>query len=143
MTLIGYSLSPYVLIPFASNELGTDGRRREFNYKISKACIVVEWAFGRLKARFPALRKMGAVRDMADIYQAIEAMMIVHNLCQDLGDLPHGTSATLGEDETDEEAGADLDEDEDERWAVGNDYPNLLAAGRALRLHCMDIICPS
>ncbi|KAF8608129.1 hypothetical protein BDV93DRAFT_403583, partial [Ceratobasidium sp. AG-I] len=82
-----YTLSPLVLIPYKRNELKIDGRRRRnFNYKFSRARIVVEWTFGRLKARFPALRKLGAARDMNDIYRAIEAMMILHNICQLFGD---------------------------------------------------------
>ncbi|KAF8593744.1 hypothetical protein BDV93DRAFT_412655, partial [Ceratobasidium sp. AG-I] len=66
-----------------------DGRRRRaFNLQFSRGRIVVEWAFGHLKARFPALKRLGAVRDMGDIYRAIEAMMIVHNMCFQLGDAP-------------------------------------------------------
>jgi hypothetical protein len=140
---IGYPVSPFLLIPFARNELGIDNRRRrDFNYKISKARIVVEWAFGRLKSRFPALRKLGAVHDMSDIYRAIEAMMVLHNMCQSLGDLPYGESAEPDEDATDEEDMGLDENDEDECQAVEEEYPNLLAAGRAFRLRCLDVICP-
>jgi hypothetical protein len=135
-------------MPFARNELGTgtEGRRRrEFNYQISRARIVVEWAFGRLKARFPALKKLGAVSDMKDIYWAIEAMMVVHNMCYDLGDRPDGLRPYLDGDGVDAESDEDLDEDErDDNQGHGDvgESSNLLHAGRAFRLRCMDIICP-
>jgi hypothetical protein len=144
--LLGYPVSPYLLIPFARNELVTDGRRRrEFNYQMSRARIVVEWTFGRLKSRFPALRKLGAVRDINDTYRAIEAMMVVHNMCQNLGDRPHETSAEAEEEEEEEEeedGDGDEDGDRDERRAVEEHHPTLLAAGRAFRLRCLDKICP-
>jgi hypothetical protein len=131
-----------VLIPFARNELQTDGRRRRaFNQQVSKGRIVVEWAFGWLKSRFPALTKLGAVRDMADIYRAIEAMMIVHNMCFQLGDAPGGFGAGP-EEESESEPEADLGDTQSEYDAMGGDL-NVLAAGRAFRQRCVDIICPA
>jgi hypothetical protein len=59
---------------------------------------VVMWAFGRLKSRFPALKKMGAVSDIKDMYRAVQAMMVVHNLCYDLGDRPDGLCAYFDDD---------------------------------------------
>ncbi|KAG9073885.1 hypothetical protein FS749_014596 [Ceratobasidium sp. UAMH 11750] len=137
----GYPLSPYVLIPFAKNELNVDRkRRREFNRKLSKARIVIEWTFGKLKARFPALTKLGAVRDMRDIYRAIEAMMVVHNICHDLGDVPDFSRVQVNdgeEEESDEEAN-----EEDQNYNLAIDEQNLLRGGWALRQRCVDIICP-
>jgi hypothetical protein len=143
----GYSLSPYVLIPFAKNELQVDRRRRrEFNRKISRARIVVEWAFGRLKWRFPALTKLGAVHDINDTYRTIEALMIVHNMCFDHGDAPEysrarpdGGDAGIADDVDD----LDYDDDtEDDRREGEGENGGLLRAGRAFRERCMDIICP-
>lgn len=129
-----------MLIPFACNELNTDGkRRRAFNYRISKARIVVEWAFGQLKSRFPALKKLGAARDMGDIYRAIEAMMIVHNLCIELGDAPNGFGTEPEETESEPE---DLDNNQGEPREMEGGSANTLDAGRAFRQQCMNIICP-
>ncbi|KAG8731305.1 hypothetical protein FRC10_001809, partial [Ceratobasidium sp. 414] len=141
----GYPVSPCVLIPFARNELdaGGDGqRRRDFNHKISQARIVVEWAFGRLKARFPALRKLGAVRDMKEIYRAIEAMMVVHNMCHHFGDVPDDLYAPRDDGELTSDPDTDV---EDERDEVDERDGNMdvLRAGREFRLRCVDIICPS
>ncbi|KAG8740504.1 hypothetical protein FRC10_004197 [Ceratobasidium sp. 414] len=138
----GYPVSPYVVIPFARNELNIDGaRRRDFNHKMSKARIVVEWAFGRLKARFPSLKKLGAVHDINDIYRAIEAMMVLHNMCQELGDVPSDSRARHDDDDIHSEADGDLDED-DEQVEMANEDMNVLRAGRVFRQRCVDLICP-
>jgi hypothetical protein len=131
-----------VLIPFARNELQTEGRRRRaFNQQVSKGRIVVEWAFGRLKSWFPALTKLGAVRDMADIYRAIEAMMIVHNMCFQLGDAPGGFGAGP-EEESESEPEVDLEVTQGDYNAAEGDL-NVLGAGRAFRQQCVDILCPA
>ncbi|KAG8731018.1 hypothetical protein FRC10_002108 [Ceratobasidium sp. 414] len=127
----GYTVSPIILTPFARNELGLDTRRRrEFNKKISRARIVVEWAFGRLKSRFPALKKLGAVRDIRDTYRVILATMVLHNMCHQLGDAPGVSHAQLGE-EIDGES-----DEEDDSEQTEPDYSNMtsLNAGRAFRL---------
>ncbi|KAG8692171.1 hypothetical protein FRC08_009967 [Ceratobasidium sp. 394] len=137
----GYTISPIVLTPFAKNELGlgSEGRRRrEFNQKISRARIVVEWAFGRLKGRFPALKRLGAARDMKDIYRAIQAMMVLHNMCYQLGDAPDGLHTELDE-EVDDESDS---EDDDEQAGIDCSDMTHLEAGRAHRLHYLDILCP-
>jgi hypothetical protein len=140
----GYSLSRFVLIPFARNELRVDGRRRrDFNYKISRARIVVEWVFGRLKARFPALKRLGAVRDMKNIYRAIEAMMIVHNMCHELGDAPTGLRVQLDADDDLAEADRDDQEsDNDEHHNVDQEDMDSLCQGRAFRERCVALLCP-
>lgn len=142
---LGYSLSPFLLLPYARNELNIDGRRRrDFNHKISQARIVVEWAFGKLKGRFPALKKLGATRDMGNIYCAIEAMMIVHNMCHEFGDAPHGSREQLddhdssAEDEDDEEGGGGDNNDD----MANQENTDLLNLGRAFRERCLNLICP-
>lgn len=61
---------------------------RDFNYKLSSVRISVEHVFGQLKGRFPSLRCMGSHEDVNDIYRAIEALMILHNMCLYHGDHP-------------------------------------------------------
>ncbi|KAG9081987.1 hypothetical protein FRC06_005296 [Ceratobasidium sp. 370] len=125
----GYPISPLVLIPYNRRDLRVDGdRRRRFNYRISRARIVVEWAFGRLKGRFPALKRLGAVRDMADIYRAIEAMMVVHNLCHEFSDAPDGFEAQSDDDdETSDHSNDPEDAGGDERGEeVARNHENLM-----------------
>jgi hypothetical protein len=100
---------------------------------------VVEWAFGRLKSRFPALKKLGAVRDMDDIYRAIAAMMIVHNMCYELGDAPDGFDAGR-EEGSETESELDLEDNQDEHGDAEGEL-NVRDAGRAFRQRCVDVVC--
>jgi hypothetical protein len=42
-----------------------------------------------LKGRFLSLKDFGRHNDVQDIYQVIQALMVVHNLCIDMGDHPY------------------------------------------------------
>jgi hypothetical protein len=61
---------------------------RGFNKRLSSIHIASEHAFGMLKGRFPSLKEMGEHKDIQDMYKAIEAMMVLHNICIDWGDQP-------------------------------------------------------
>ncbi|KAG9125565.1 hypothetical protein FRC07_007085 [Ceratobasidium sp. 392] len=140
----GYTLSPYVLIPFAHNKLDVDGWRHEFNQKISRARIVVEWVFAQLKSCFPSLKRMGAAKDIDNIYRAIEAMMIIHNICHQLWDTPSDRDAQLTDDDDlsdnpDEDAN---DSQEAHEILENGNSKALLVQGQAFREHCVDILCP-
>jgi hypothetical protein len=41
-----------------------------------------------LKGRFRSLKEMGPYADIQEMYKAIEAMLILHNMCIDYGDKP-------------------------------------------------------
>ena len=47
-----------------------------------------EHAFGMIKGCFLSLKEMGTHRNIQDMYKAIEAMMILHNICIDWNDSP-------------------------------------------------------
>ena len=53
---VGYPLLPRLTKPFAFSSVLTP-KQKEFNYRLSRARIVVENAFGRLKARWRHLLK--------------------------------------------------------------------------------------
>lgn len=72
--------------------------------------IEVEHAFGLLKGRFRALKEMGPHLNIQDLYKAIEALMILHNMCIDHGDQPDYFWTTMGEGFTEE---VDFDNDTD------------------------------
>lgn len=61
---------------------------REFNVRLSSECIKVEHAFGKLKGRFLSLKEMGWHKNLQEIYKVIEALLILHNMCIDYGDIP-------------------------------------------------------
>ncbi|KAG9102107.1 hypothetical protein FS749_015690 [Ceratobasidium sp. UAMH 11750] len=86
-----YPISPFVVTPFDRRERRIDGnRKRQFNKKISTARVIIERTFGQLKGRFPALHRLGVVQDMMELYRAVEAMMVMHNMCFDLHDRADG-----------------------------------------------------
>ncbi|KAL1948348.1 hypothetical protein VTO73DRAFT_12423 [Trametes versicolor] len=89
----GYPSSPYVLRPFSEPEVAAASaqdrqRMREFNARISSIRIASEHTFGRLKGRFTSLKCMGPHDDLDDLYKAIEALMILHNICIEWKDKP-------------------------------------------------------
>jgi hypothetical protein len=61
---------------------------RAFNKHLSGIRIGVEHAFGMLKGRFGSLKEMGAHADIQEMYKAIEALLILHNMCIEYGDKP-------------------------------------------------------
>jgi hypothetical protein len=77
---------------------------------------------------------------MADIYRAIEAMMIVHNMCFDLGDAPGGFGMEH-EEEVESDPEASLENNQSEHNEAEGDM-GVLSAGRAFRQQCVDTICP-
>jgi len=117
----GYTSSPYLLRPFGEDELtnipAEIARRRQFNKHLSSLRVRVEHAFGLLKGRFPSLKELGVGAGIDGCYRAVHAMLVVHNLCIDLGDAadrignfnPRDDFDLL--DTVDEQGDLDLDED--------------------------------
>ena len=89
--LAGYPLTKFSIRPFNDHDLTEDpaeaSRRKIFNKKLSQLQIFVEHAFGRLKGRFPHLRRMNR-RHLNEMYRSIEATMIIHNMLEEFGDDP-------------------------------------------------------
>ena len=60
--------------------------KRYFNYRHSRARLVTEGAFGRLKSKFRVLfRKCESHKETVKMYGL--ACVVLHNLCIELGDL--------------------------------------------------------
>ena len=74
-----YPLLPYLMKEFAKG--GSTAEEQFFGYRLSSARMVVECAFGRLKARFGILqRPMDLCMD--NIPTTIHACFILHNFCE-------------------------------------------------------------
>jgi len=75
-----YPLQSWLMKSFQHNSDLTT-QQRTFNYRISRARIVVENTFGRLKARWRRLMKRN---DMFahNIPQVIAAACVLHNICE-------------------------------------------------------------
>lgn len=74
-----YPLLPYLMKEFAKG--GNTEQEQFFGYRLSSARMVVECAFGRLKARFGILRRPLDV-SLTNIPTTILACFILHNFCE-------------------------------------------------------------
>ena len=75
-----YPLLKWLIKPYPENDHMTE-QRRNFNYQLSRARIVVENAFGRLKARWRRLVKKNDVI-VKNVRHVIAACCVLHNLCE-------------------------------------------------------------
>ena len=75
-----YPLLPWLMKPFS--DCGSLTRRqRKFNYQLSRARIVTEIAFGRLKGRWRCLLKRNDTGQQY-LVQVVAACCILHNICE-------------------------------------------------------------
>ena len=75
-----YPLKTWLMKPFADTGSLT-AQQKCYNYRLSRARIVVENAFGRLKARWRRLLKRNDM-SIKNIPNIISACCILHNLCE-------------------------------------------------------------
>ena len=75
-----YPLFPWLMKPYTDNGRLTPASKT-FNYRLSRARIIVENAFGRLKGRWWCLLKRNDV-ELQHIPQAIAACATLHNICE-------------------------------------------------------------
>lgn len=79
-----YPLMPWLMKPYLENS-STTTKERHFNYRQSRARMVVENAFGRLKGRWRCLLK----RIDANVYNVpniVATCVVLHNICELHGD---------------------------------------------------------
>ena len=70
---------PYLMKEYANG--GTTQQEQYFGYRLCSARNVIECAFGRLKARFSALRRAMDV-NIDDLPYVIYACFVLHNFCE-------------------------------------------------------------
>ena len=71
-----YPLKTWLMKPFS--DTGLTQRQRKFNYRLSRAYVVVECAFGRLKGRWRSLLKRNDSK-MTNIPTLVTACCVLHN----------------------------------------------------------------
>lgn len=87
---LGYPISRYLVPIFNPDECvdrdpQVQAARKRWNRGYSSMRIVVEHAFGRLKARFPFLQGMRGW-DIDNMYRVVESLLVVHNILLTLDD---------------------------------------------------------
>ena len=74
-----YPLLPWLMKPFAMTSSLTE-QQKNFNYRICRGRVVVEIAFGRLKARWRRLLKQNDMH-IENIPNVVGAC-VLHNICE-------------------------------------------------------------
>lgn len=79
-----YPLLPWLMKAFPDNGRLTS-QQKLFNYRLSRARVVVEHAYGRLKGRWRCLLKRIDI-DVRNVPELIAACCTLHNICEIHGD---------------------------------------------------------
>ena len=75
----------YPLLPFIMKEFACGGKNQTeefFGYRLSSARMVIECAFGRLKARFGCLRREMDIK-LKELPNVINACFVLNNFCEE------------------------------------------------------------
>jgi hypothetical protein len=93
----------HTIRPFGEHEMTTDpaetARRRRWNVQLSRSREAIEHAFGRLKGRFPCLRTGLPGYRLDSIYKQVEALIVLHNILEELNDDPGTIEGFNGEED--------------------------------------------
>lgn len=79
-----YPLLPWLMKPYVENE-HTPSDQKLFNYRQSRARMVVENSFGRLKGRWRCLLKKMDF-ELENVAAVVATCIVLHNLCEMYGD---------------------------------------------------------
>jgi hypothetical protein len=130
-SLKGYPSTPYTLRPFAENKMTPypeeKAQHRAFNKALSSMGIKFEHAFGLVKGQFQSLKELGVPNNLDDMYYAVVAMMVLHNLCLNLGDHPESIKDFDPQDDPSIPGQLQHDEDEDDIGDEGYNGLNVAA----------------
>ena len=79
-----YPALPWLMKPYQETARTTDSQKK-FNYRQSRARMVVENAFGRLKGRWRCLLKRLDFK-LENVPYIVSACVVLHNMCEMYGD---------------------------------------------------------
>ncbi|GAA6087253.1 protein ANTAGONIST OF LIKE HETEROCHROMATIN PROTEIN 1-like [Tachysurus ichikawai] len=98
-----YPLLPWLQKPFPETP-GVTQDQRLYNYRLSRARLCAERAFGRLKARWRCLLKRND-HNLKKIHKVVAACCTLHNYCESRGEMLQSELLENLEDEVDREMG--------------------------------------
>ncbi|XP_047124185.1 putative nuclease HARBI1 [Hydra vulgaris] len=75
-----YSLEEWLMKPY-SDRGNLSREEKSFNFSLSRSCVVVENAFGRLKGRFQCISKR-IDTSVENTVKIVSACCILHNFCE-------------------------------------------------------------
>ena len=75
-----YPLLPWLMKPYIDNSNLSEDQRK-FNKRLSRARVVVEDAYGRLKGRWRCLSKRNDT-NVSDLPEQVAACCVLHNICE-------------------------------------------------------------
>ncbi|XP_059187930.1 putative nuclease HARBI1 [Centropristis striata] len=114
-----YPLCNWIMKGYPEGGLSED--QRHFNYCLSRARMVIECSFGRLKSRWRCLSKWLDV-DIMNVPYVITACCVLHNMCEVQGDVCE-----------DQDVFEDNQEDAPEPMTESNDNTDNLVGPRRVR----------
>ena len=79
-----YPSLPWLMKPYPENA-HTSASQKNFNYRQSRARMVVENAFGRLKGRWRCLLKRLDFK-LSNVPSVVASCVVLHNICEMFGD---------------------------------------------------------
>lgn len=79
-----YPLLPWLMKPYLENS-ATTPQQHNFNYRQSRARMVVENSFGRLKGRWRCLLKRIDLH-VSNVPNVVASCVVLHNICEICGD---------------------------------------------------------
>ena len=98
-----YPLRPWLMTPFPAGGVLTAAQQR-FNYRLSKARVIIERAFGKLKSRWRCLLKQ--LEESTDrVPQTIITCCILHNICIHMDDQLDDDDDDDDDDDSDDDGG--------------------------------------
>ena len=79
-----YPILPWLMKPYPETSSVT-AEQKNFNYRQSRARMVVENAFGRLKGRWRCLQKRLDFK-LSNVPNVVGSCVVLHNICEQYGD---------------------------------------------------------